>query len=103
MAIYSDIDYEGTFGYTIECKENEDCHISCEGTQSCMDAIINCPAQGDCNIDCHGLYACQDATVNATQSMGQIRINCDSSIDDCRNLKVYGSKLETANVSTHLR
>ncbi len=67
-----------------------------------MDAIINCPAQGDCNIDCHGLYACQDATVNATQSLGQIRINCDSSIDDCRNLKVYGSKLETANVSTHL-
>ncbi len=83
------------FGYVINCLENEDCVISCEGTQSCMNSIMNCPKFGDCNIECYGQRSCQDVIINATQSSGNINIKCESSTDDCKRIKIYGSKLDT--------
>ena len=78
----------------INCLPNEDCFLTCDGTQSCLESTINCPINGDCNIFCRGGQSCRYSVINATHSSGNFNLTCIDSTDHCRDMRIYGSTIQ---------
>ena len=81
----------------INCLPNEDCNLICDGIESCLESTINCPINGDCNIFYRGGRSCRYSTINAINSNGNFNLTCMDSTDHCREMKIYGSAVETIN------
>ena len=81
----------------INCSPNEDCHLTCDGNQACLESTINCPINGDCNILCRGGQSCRYSVINATNANGNFNLTCMDSTDHCRDMKIYGSTVQTMN------
>ena len=80
----------------IVCLPNEDCFVSCTAPNACLDRNITCPVAGDCVISCIGGAACRGSVINATaSSSGHFNLTCSDSTDHCKEIKVYGSTIES--------
>ena len=45
---------------TIDCENDTDCYVNCNGELSCFQSLINCPyGKYDCYIDCIGTESCR--------------------------------------------
>ena len=53
------------YNKTIECSNNEDCIVECNGDEACQMSKIDCPVDYDCTIRCINQYSCQYAIVHA--------------------------------------
>eukprot|EP01083_Nonionella_stella_P021158 58663_1 len=59
----------------VQCPDNMDCIVHCDGTNSCRNADIVCPIQGSCRVSSTGQTALYSATVDARAMVsGQLDI-----------------------------
>jgi hypothetical protein len=59
---------------------DHDCHVLCDSTSPCDDAVINCGA-GNCHVECTGTTPCDGATIACGPADGLLECYQYTAID----------------------
>lgn len=60
--VHIDLNDTNDEGSTVNCPDDIDCYVHCNGKKSCKDTTIKCP-DSTCTVECKGSSSCRDVVI----------------------------------------